>query len=153
MSKCVPWEVLHCICSTNSRSPRRNSTFQKTRTVSFASLSFHRIPPHPWIKRCWAFLMKRCYKRRVRNLMSRPTSSNILVGHMTLFMRKCKIPISKIEHLGDCSTSQLEESYSTKLPMEALRVMGGHEKTKGGYLLARGAFIPPEELQKRKFLC
>jgi hypothetical protein len=35
--------------------------------------------------------------------------------------------------------------------MKALRVMGGHEETKGSYYLARGAFIPPEELQKHLF--
>jgi hypothetical protein len=59
------------------------------------------------------------------------------------------IPIAKIEHLPNWSRSPREEAYSTKLPMKALRAMWGHEETKGGYFLARGAFILPEELQKQ----
>jgi hypothetical protein len=33
--------------------------------------------------------------------------------------------------------------------MKALGVMGGHEETNDSYFLARGAFIPHEELQKQ----
>jgi hypothetical protein len=35
--------------------------------------------------------------------------------------------------------------------MKALRVIGGHDEMKGSYFLARGAVIPPEELQKQIF--
>jgi hypothetical protein len=52
------------------------------------------------------------------------------------------ITIPEIVNLGKWSTSQCEEASSTRLPMKAFRVMGGH-------CLARGALTPPEELQKK----
>jgi hypothetical protein len=61
------------------------------------------------------------------------------------------IPIAEIEHLGNWSTSQREEAYSTKFPIKALRVTGGHEETKESYSIERGACIPPEELQTHFF--
>jgi hypothetical protein len=68
-----------------------------------------------------------------------------------LYAEMQDIPIAEIEHLNKWSTSQREEAYCTKLSMKALLAMGGHEETKGSYVLARGAFIPPEELQKHFF--
>jgi hypothetical protein len=68
-----------------------------------------------------------------------------------LYVELQDITIDQIENIIKWSTSQLEEAYWTKLPMKALRVMDGHEEMKGSYFLARGAFIPLEELQKQIF--
>jgi hypothetical protein len=103
MSKCVSWGVLHCICSTALRSPRKNSTFWKTRTGSVGSSVFHLIQHPPWINRCRGVYLETCCKRLEVNWMSRPTSCNILVRNMVLFMRKCKthqLPKSNILVIG-----------------------------------------------------
>jgi hypothetical protein len=49
-----------------------------------------------------------------------------------LYAEMQDIPIAKTEHLGKWSTPQRKEAYSTKLPMNALWVMGGRDETKGG---------------------
>jgi hypothetical protein len=69
-----------------------------------------------------------------------------------LYAKMQDVPISEIEHLGNWSQPQREEGYSPKLIMKALRVMGGHEETKGSYFLAHAAFKPPEEVQIQIFI-
>jgi hypothetical protein len=50
--------------------------------------------------------------------------------HGALYAEMQDIPILKMEHLGNWSTSQRGEDYSTGLSMKALRVMGVHDETK-----------------------
>jgi hypothetical protein len=121
--------------------------FSENSTGSVASLYFHLIQRNPWIKRCRAVF----YGKMLQHTCGELVVTTDKLQHFgrkygALYAKMQDIPIAEIEHLFNWSTSQREEAYSTKLPMKALRVMGDNEETKGGYFLARGAFIPPEEL-------
>jgi hypothetical protein len=63
------------------------------------------------------------------------------------------IPIAEFEHLGNWSTSQHEEAYSTKINNEGTLGYGRTRGDKGELFICTwcAAFIPPEEVQTHFF--
>jgi hypothetical protein len=56
-----------------------------------------------------------------------------------------------IKELGNWNPSTMEAVYSTKIPLEALRGMGGYSKDRGLFWCPRAGIIPPKELQEMIF--
>jgi hypothetical protein len=119
--------------------------FSRTLTGSVASSLFHLIQHSPWTKRCWDVFYGKMLQKTCGEL-------DFMTTKLNYFDWKCgalhgemqDIPILEIEYLGNWSTSQYEEAYSTTLQIKALRVIGGHDETNGRYFLSPGDFTPPE---------
>jgi hypothetical protein len=58
---------------------------------------------------------------------------------------------SLIKNLGNWNPDTQDDRYSAKLPLQALRIMAGHDRKKGMYYLPRSGVKPPEELSRSVF--
>ena len=58
-----------------------------------------------------------------------------------------------INDLGNWNVDTRRDVYSAKLPMKAMRVMGGHPDTKGSVFLPRSSIEPSRILQQQIFPC
>jgi hypothetical protein len=56
-----------------------------------------------------------------------------------------------IKQLGNWNPDTQEDRYSSKLPLKAMRIMGGHEENKNLMFLPRAEITPPESLVRQIF--
>ena len=56
-----------------------------------------------------------------------------------------------IKTIGNWNPDVMESRYSSKLPLEGMRVMGGHDSTKGFFFIPRSGIDPSEQLQSQIF--
>lgn len=56
-----------------------------------------------------------------------------------------------IKNLGNWNPDTQEDRYSAKLPLQAMRIMAGHDRRKGFYYLPRAGVEPPAELRRQIF--